>query len=50
VVLAARRSDRIKGLADDLPDALAVPTDSTDPGRSSRWWNATLDRFGRATC
>jgi len=33
VVLAARRSDRIKDLANDLPDSLAVPTDLRDPAQ-----------------
>ena len=47
VVLAARRSDRIKGLADDLPDALAVPTDLRDPAQIVALVDATLDRFGR---
>jgi len=47
VVLAARRSDRIKELADDLPDALAVTTDLRDPAQIVRLVDATLDRFGR---
>ena len=31
VVLAARRADRLEALAADLPDALAVAVDVTDP-------------------
>src|SRR5450759_430952 len=46
VVLAARRVDRIKDLADDLPDALAVPTDLRDPAQIVSLVDATLDRFG----
>src|SRR5450759_4024542 len=47
VVLAARRADRIKDLADELPDALAVPTDLRDPAQIVRLVDATMDRFGR---
>ena len=47
VVLAARRSDRIKAVADSLPDALAVPTDVRDPAQIVRLVDAALDRFGR---
>ena len=47
VVLAARRWDRIKDLADDLTDALAVETDLRDPAQIVRLVDATLDRFGR---
>jgi short-subunit dehydrogenase len=47
VVLAARRSDRIKELADDLPEALAVPADMRVPAQIVRLVEATLDRFGR---
>ena len=46
VVLAARRADRIKDLADDLPDALAVPTDLRDPAQIVSLVEATLNRFG----
>jgi NADP-dependent 3-hydroxy acid dehydrogenase YdfG len=31
VVLAPRRADRLEALATELPRALAVPTDVTDP-------------------
>src|SRR5450759_32907 len=47
VVLAARRADRIKDLADELPDALAVPTDLRNPAQIVRLVDATMDRFGR---
>ena len=47
VVLAARRWDRIKDLADGMPDALAVLTDLRDPAQIVRLVDATLDRFGR---
>lgn len=47
IVLAARRWDRIKDLADDLPDALAVETDLRDPAQIVRLVDATLDHFGR---
>ena len=47
VVLAARRVERIADLADELPDALAVPTDLRDPAQIVRLVDATLDRFGR---
>src|ERR1035437_9522241 len=47
VVLAARRWDRIKDLAADLPDALAVETDLRDPAQIFRLVDATLDQFGR---
>jgi short-subunit dehydrogenase len=47
VVLAARRWDRIKELADDLPDTLAVRTDLRDPAQIVLLVDATLNRFGR---
>jgi short-subunit dehydrogenase len=47
VVLAARRWDRIKSLADEMPDALAVLTDLRDPVQIVRLVDTTLDRFGR---
>ena len=34
VVLAARRTERIAALADELPDALAVTVDVTETGRA----------------
>jgi NADP-dependent 3-hydroxy acid dehydrogenase YdfG len=47
VVLAARRVDRLKELADELPGALAVPTDLRDPAQIDSLVDTTLDRFGR---
>ncbi|MGA3031372.1 MAG: SDR family oxidoreductase [Candidatus Limnocylindrales bacterium] len=47
VVLAARRTDRIKELAAAWPDALAVTTDLRDPAQIARLVESTLDRFGR---
>jgi short-subunit dehydrogenase len=47
VVLAARRADRIRGLAAELPDALAVPTDMRDPAQIVALVAATVARFGR---
>jgi short-subunit dehydrogenase len=47
VVLAARRVDRLKKLADELPGALAVPMDLRDPAQIVSLVGTTLDRFGR---
>ena len=47
VVLAARRVARITELAEELPGALAVPTDLRDPVQVVRLVDATVDRFGR---
>jgi NADP-dependent 3-hydroxy acid dehydrogenase YdfG len=47
VVLAARRTDRIKALAAELPEALAVTTDMRDPAHVAALVAAALDRFGR---
>ncbi len=47
VVLAARRKDRIKDLASELPDALWVATDLRDPAQIVRLVDATLKAFGR---
>jgi short-subunit dehydrogenase len=47
VVLAARRWDQIKSVAEEMPDALAVLTDLRDPAQIVRLVDATLDRFGR---
>ncbi len=47
VVLAARRVDRIRALADELPDALAVETDVTRDGDLAALAAAALDRYGR---
>jgi NADP-dependent 3-hydroxy acid dehydrogenase YdfG len=47
VVLAARRAERLEALADELPDALAVPTDVTDASQVRRLARAALDTYGR---
>jgi NAD(P)-dependent dehydrogenase (short-subunit alcohol dehydrogenase family) len=47
VVLAARREDRIRQLATDLGDALAVGCDVTDAGQVADAVRATTDKFGR---
>lgn len=48
VVLAARSESRLDRVREDLPtDALAVPTDVTDPAAVASLVDATLDRFGR---
>lgn len=46
-VLAARRADRLRQLSEQLGDALAVPTDVTDPAARQALIQATLDRHGR---
>lgn len=45
-VLAARRGERLRKLSNELDDALAVPTDITDPKQITSLVNATLDRYG----
>src|SRR5512142_2495918 len=47
LVLAARRTDRIQALAAELPDAVAVTTDVTDPAQVRAAVEAGLDRYGR---
>lgn len=48
VVLAARRSERIQALADELGErALAVPTDVTDLQQVRHLVNKTVETFGR---
>lgn len=47
VVLAARRADRLAALADELPGALAVTTDVTDPGQVDHLVDRCLDVHGR---
>ena len=46
-VLAARRTDRLAALSEELDGALAVPTDVTDPGQVHRLVLAALDRHQR---
>lgn len=47
VVLAARRADRLEGLAAELPGAMAVPTDVTDPAQLGHLVERCLDVHGR---
>jgi NAD(P)-dependent dehydrogenase (short-subunit alcohol dehydrogenase family) len=46
-VLAARRAERLDKLGAELGDALAVPTDVTDPGQVHALVDATVQRHGR---
>lgn len=47
VVVAARSADRLRELADGLPDAFAVEVDMTDPTSITRMVEATVERYGR---
>jgi NAD(P)-dependent dehydrogenase (short-subunit alcohol dehydrogenase family) len=47
VVVAARREDRIRALADELRDAHAVPCDLAEEGTPGALVAATLAHFGR---
>jgi NADP-dependent 3-hydroxy acid dehydrogenase YdfG len=47
LVLAARREDRIRDLADELGRAIAVRCDVTDQAQVSSLTQAALDAFGR---
>ena len=47
VALAGRRADALDATADGHPDALAVPTDVTDPAAVDALFAAVADRFGR---
>jgi NAD(P)-dependent dehydrogenase (short-subunit alcohol dehydrogenase family) len=47
VVLAARRRERIEALAEELPDAVAVPTDVTDVEQVRAMVDAAVERYGR---
>jgi short-subunit dehydrogenase len=46
VVLAARRADRLSALASELPDALAVPTDVTDPDQVRQLVERATEHYG----
>jgi NADP-dependent 3-hydroxy acid dehydrogenase YdfG len=46
-VLAARRTDRLAALSDELGGALAVPTDLTDPAQVRALVDASVRRHGR---
>jgi NADP-dependent 3-hydroxy acid dehydrogenase YdfG len=47
VVLAARRADRLEALVAELPGAMAVPTDVTDPAQLGHLVERCLDVHGR---
>jgi NAD(P)-dependent dehydrogenase (short-subunit alcohol dehydrogenase family) len=47
VVLAARRADRLEGLAEELRDAHAVPCDLAEDGAADALVAATMARYGR---
>jgi NADP-dependent 3-hydroxy acid dehydrogenase YdfG len=47
VVVAARRAERLRSLADQLPGALAVPTDVTDGAQVRHLVERTLEHHGR---
>ena len=47
VVLVARREDRIRQLADELGDALAVPCDVTDQAQVEAAVHTAIEKFGR---
>lgn len=47
VVAAARRGERLRALAAELPDALAVPTDVTDRDQLERLVDRALRVYGR---
>ena len=47
LVLAARREDRVRDLADELGSAIAVRCDVTDNAQVDSLERATLDAFGR---
>lgn len=47
LVLAARRGDRLRAVADELPGAIAVTADVTESAQVDRVVQAALDAFGR---
>jgi NADP-dependent 3-hydroxy acid dehydrogenase YdfG len=47
LVLAARRADRLEALAGELPHAVAIATDVTDPGQLPTAVQVALDAYGR---
>ena len=46
-VLSARRTDRLKALAQELPGALAIPADVRDPGQVHQLVETTMKHHGR---
>ncbi len=47
LVLAARNADALRELAAELPGAIAIPTDVTDPDEATRLVEQTIAQFGR---
>lgn len=47
LVLAARDAERLAAVADSLPDALAVPTDVTQPDAAPHLVEQTISHYGR---
>jgi len=47
VVVAARRAERLRALAAELPDSHVVPCDLSEPGAPAALVAATLDHYGR---
>lgn len=47
VVITARRADRLTALAEELPDALAVPLDITADGAADELIDAAVTHYGR---
>jgi len=47
LVLAARRADRLETLAAELPDALAVAVDLTEPGAPEQLIDTSVTHYGR---
>lgn len=47
VVLAARREDRLRALADELEEAVAVRCDVTDPAQVERAISVAVNAYGR---
>jgi NAD(P)-dependent dehydrogenase (short-subunit alcohol dehydrogenase family) len=46
VAVAARRAERLEKLVERMADALAVPTDLTDPAATAAMVDSTVRRFG----
>ena len=47
VVLAARSAEKLKDLADEIPNAIAVTTDMRKPEDIKRLVDTTMEKFGR---
>ena len=47
VVLAARSQEKLEHIAKDMPDALVVPMDMTNPEDVTRLLKTTVEKYGR---